>query len=162
MGLCLLACAACGPPFPGRLLDRVDRGISFEALRADPAAYRGRWVLLGGEIIETRNRRDGTRLVILQRRLHRSGHPRDEDATGGRFLVFTEAFLDPVVYAPGRSVTVVGEVTGSKRERIGEVDYRYPVIHAGEIHLWEDRGGGETCAPWPAWYRWEIYGPPCW
>jgi outer membrane lipoprotein len=113
-------------------------------------------VLLGGEIIRTHNKQEGTTIEILQKRLNRWGRPKDEDDTGGRFLVFADRFLDPVVYSQGRRITVAGTVLGGHAEKIGEVDYVYPLLRAREIHLWQDRSRSVLVYPYPIWYQWDL------
>ncbi|MDH7498953.1 MAG: Slp family lipoprotein [candidate division NC10 bacterium] len=121
---------------PRELRREVDRSISFQELKQDPDAYVGRKVLLGGEIIETRVLQDEAELEILQKPLGSGDAPVETDQSGGRFLVQKEGYLDPAIYRSGRYVTVVGEVMGEKTLRIGEADYRYPILTAKFLHLW--------------------------
>ena len=60
--------------------------VSFAELRTNPEAFKGRTVILGGEILQTTNLREGTRLEILQRPLSGSETPRLTDTTCGRFM----------------------------------------------------------------------------
>jgi len=146
----------CGSPVSKSVRKELDQDISFDQLRELPGSYEGRLVLLGGEIIRTHNKQGGTTIEILQKRLNRWGRPKDEDDTGGRFLVFAEHFLDPVVYSQGRRITVAGTVLGGHAEKIGEVDYVYPLLRAREIHLWQDRSSSVFVYPYPIWYQWEL------
>lgn len=59
------------------------------------------------------------------------------DKSEGRYLVVVDRFLDPAIYRSGRDITVAGEVRGSEVRRLGEIDYRYPVIAASELYLWK-------------------------
>jgi outer membrane lipoprotein len=59
------------------------------------------------------------------------------DKFEGRYLVVVDRFLDPAIYRSGRDITVAGEVRGSEVHRLGEIDYRYPVIAASELYLWK-------------------------
>lgn len=146
--------AGCSSPVSKSVRGEIDPGVSFEQLRARPESYEGKTLLLGGEILRTINRQEGTTIEVLQKRLDRWGRPRDEDDTKGRFLVFTERFLDPAVYSHGRRITVAGKVTGSQVEKIGEVDYVYPLLHEREIRLWQDRPSSVPYYPYPVWYYW--------
>jgi outer membrane lipoprotein len=146
----------CSSPVSKSVRKELDPDISFDQLRELPASYQGRLVLLGGEIIRTNNKQEGTTIEILQKRLNRWGRPKDEDDTEGRFLVFAERFLDPVVYSKGRRITVAGTVLGGHKEKIGEVDYVYPLLRAREIHLWQDRSSSVLVYPYPIWYQWEL------
>jgi outer membrane lipoprotein len=60
----------------------------------------------------------------------------DTDESEGRFLVHHSGYLDPAIYRSGRHLTVVGEVMGGKSLKIGEAEYRYPVLTSKFLHLW--------------------------
>ncbi len=136
----ILACG-CAPPFTRASLDRVDRTVTFKELWEDPDHYRGTWVMLAGVIIGSRNTADGTFIEVLQRPMGRRGQPLDTDETEGRFIIATTEFLDAAVYNGGRLITVVGEVAGAKVQPLGEMQYRYPVVSARELTLWEPGAG---------------------
>ena len=143
-----LLLGGCVSAFPEEALRAVNRALSLEELRRDPAAYVNQRVLLGGEILATRPRVGETEIEVLSRRLRGDDTPERSDRSDGRFLVKTPEFLDPAVYAEGRRVTVVGRVTGGEERTIGELPYRYPVIAADRIRLWP-RDYAETFPPYP-------------
>ena len=114
----------------------VDQTLDYRTLAADPQAQAGRVVLLGGTIVQTTPRAGETEIEVVQKELKSTGEPRLTDASGGRFLVVVDRFLDPAIYKTDRDLTVAGTVQGAAVRRIGETDYRYPVIAAKELHLW--------------------------
>ena len=139
--------------------------VSFAQLRTNPEALKGRTVILGGEILQTTNLREGTRIEILQRPLNESETPKLTDTTGGRFMAFCEEYLDPAVYAQRRRITVAGEVLGTYTGNVGEVDYLYPLISCEEIHLFPTASAEfrrYSAYPWwygdPYFYPWRV-GP---
>jgi outer membrane lipoprotein len=151
---------------------QAEPSLAFVQLRDNPDAHKGRTVILGGEILETTNLREGTRLEVLQKPLSRSEAPMMTDSTGGRFMALCDDYLDPAIYAKGRRVTVAGSVLGSYTGKVGEVDYRYPLISCQETHLWprtvvlprpyyHDPWYGPRYpypyAFWPPHYRWPYY-----
>ena len=153
----MLSSLCCMHPISKPIRKEIEKDISFEQLRKDPDAFIGKIVLLGGEIIKTQNKKDGTELEILQKRLDIWSRPRDEDRTGGRFIVIVSDFLDPVIYHEGRKITVAGEVIGKTVRKLGEVDYQYPVLKAKEVHLWRDYTERIYYYPYPVWYYWDYY-----
>jgi outer membrane lipoprotein len=166
--------AGCSHVLSSRALDQVDRGLSYTEVRADPEAYRGRTLLLGGMIVDNRSAADGTTLEVLRFFLDSWGRPDRPDEEGGRYLVQSADFLDPELYRKGRLVTLTGTVAGQQVRPLFGRDYRYPVFVPGEIHLWlepthadhgpnpyYDRYYGD---PWrsywgPPWYGPYWYGP---
>jgi outer membrane lipoprotein len=152
---------------PLRAQAQAEPSVSFAELRANPESYKDRTVILGGEILNTNNLREATRLEVLQRPLSGSEKPTITDNTGGRFMALCDEYLDPAVYAPGRRITMAGRVLGSYLGKVGEVDYRYPLIACQEIHLFPSATAElqrYTMYPW--WYGppygapWYWWGPP--
>lgn len=133
------ALAGCAPTFSKEILSQVDRTISFPDLVKAPEQYRGKSVMLGGVIIETRNSAKGSTIEVLQTPLDRQGRPRETDETAGRFIAETPEFLDAAVYQPGKRISLVGQVQGQEVRPLGEMNYRYPVLAARELRLWEPR-----------------------
>ena len=123
-----------------------------------------RW---GGEIVSTRNLPDKTRIEIVSRSLDGGGRPRRTDRTEGRFVAYVDGFLDPVVYAKGREITVEGEVSGVESGRIGEYPYRFVVVRAASQRLWPRREAAVPLPipdPYPFWRSdpWPYPYPPWW
>jgi outer membrane lipoprotein len=142
--LLVTGCAA--SPFPEALTRSVNRSLSVAQIRADPQAYRGTRVILGGEILATAPKARETEIEVLARHLDSGDAPERSDSSPGRFLVRMAGFLDPAVYARGRRVTVLGTVAGVEERPVGELPYVYPVIAAERIKLWPKEGawvGGE-------------------
>jgi starvation-inducible outer membrane lipoprotein len=55
---------------------------------------------------------------------------------------------------------VAGEVQGSVLRRLGEIDYRYPVIAAVEIYLWKEPLSPQAYPyPYPFGYPYYRRGP---
>ena len=54
----------------------------------------------------------------------------------GRFQAVAPGYLDPVLFARGRQVTVVGTVIGTRAGLIGEARYVYPRVQILATHLW--------------------------
>jgi outer membrane lipoprotein len=135
----LLACLflpGCTHVFSPEVMKEVDTSIRFYKLQENPEAYTGRRVLLGGDIIETKNYPNKTLIYVLQRSLEYRKRPVTGGASQGRFTISHPEFLDPAVYQPKRKVTVVGEVRGKEAGEEAETDDACPLIETIELYLW--------------------------
>jgi outer membrane lipoprotein len=139
-----LASAGCAAVISQETLKTVDKDIRFEQVLENPDAYRGKVVLLGGEIIETENMPSKTVIIVLQRPLGYNQKPDSEGESKGRFMVSTPDFLDPAIYRPRRKITVVGTVMGKEVRPLGELEYAYPVIEKKELYIWPVEGSSGT------------------
>ncbi|MDN5869238.1 MAG: Slp family lipoprotein [Nitrococcus sp.] len=105
-------------------------------VHANPSDYRGLTVRWGGTIIKVENQEQETVLLIMGRPLDDEGRPLVDAASPGRFMAKINGFLDPVLYSPGRLMTVAGTIVGSESRKIGSYSYRYPVVAAEDYYLW--------------------------
>lgn len=128
LGLLLAGCAT--PPeklrgeFPDLAPDEVD---------AEDTGTTVRW---GGAVLEVDPEADRTCIQILGQPLDSRGRPRENAAGGHRFLACRDSFIEPAAYPEGRSLTVIGTLSGFEQRPVGEYDYRFPVITLDSIHLW--------------------------
>lgn len=115
----------------------TDQTAPFAAVRENPAAHGGRHLLVGGAVARISNTPEGAELEVVQFPLGSSDRPDEKKGSEGRFLARSREFLDPLIYKPGRMVTLVGKVTGEAIRPLDGVDYRYPVLEVREIHPWK-------------------------
>jgi outer membrane lipoprotein len=169
IALIALTVGGCGHVISETVRRQVRAEVPFSELRADPEAYKDRTVILGGELLSTRNSQEGTLLEVLQRPLNSYERPLFTDRTDGRFMVLCTQYLDAAIYAKGREITVAGRVLGLRKGQIGEMEYSYPFISCLEIHLWPEPVP-QQYEPYPWWYwdpfwapwYWWPYGYPFW
>lgn len=95
-----------------------------------------RW---GGVVLETRPEEDFTCFEVLSRQLNKSMRPVYSDQDGGRFIACKPGFYDPEVFEKGREVTLTGEILYMDTRKVGEYDYRYPVVDIKFMSLWPVR-----------------------
>lgn len=162
--IALLAVACSRQVVPDSLRTELDRTVVFKELKARPDDYRGRLVILGGEILEAKNRKDGTELEMLQLPLDSRDRPATQRVfSEGRFLLRYPEYLDTAVAHPGRRVTVVAEVIGEKVLPLDELEYHYPYLEIKFIHLWEERrpvAYGPYSEAWhPGFYPYPYFYP---
>ncbi|MGQ9694714.1 MAG: Slp family lipoprotein [Thermodesulfobacteriota bacterium] len=157
--LCLSSCF----PFSPELRSKIDPTLTFANIKKDPTVYRGQKVLLGGVIVETKNKPEETILLVRQTELDLAKRPKNLDQTAGRFMVKYKGFLDPDIYRHGREITVIGDIEGKEVFPLGEIFYSYPLILAQEIKLWPKRSEYIPLYPWywerpyflcPSYYPW--------
>jgi outer membrane lipoprotein len=161
-GMILVLVSGCVNAISRGVLKDVDREITFSALIKAPNTYQGKMVMLGGIIVNTINKPEGTLLEVYQTRLDR-GRPVDTDRSEGRFLALYQGFLDSEIYKQGRRVTLAGTVQGEKVQQLGEIEYHYPYLIIKEIHLWQEeppvRYEPDPWDPWDdAWGPWGVVG----
>lgn len=84
-----------------------------------------------------KNTDEGTYLEVVEKEVDYRGEPKDTDISHGRFLILYDGYLDTVIYARGREVSVVGEILGKKIRQLGETQYSYPLIKSKKLYLFE-------------------------
>lgn len=131
LGTALLAGCASGPGFE---TENVNREL--EPRQAANDGVEQETVLWGGTIISTKPQEATTQIEILAFPLDRGEQPRTNRSSQGRFLAVADGYLEPADYDEGRQITVLGTLTESRTARIGEADYRYPVVEVRDMHLW--------------------------
>ncbi len=134
-GMLLSACAAS----PKLDTSAVNSQLTPAGASAGVSAPSGTIVQWGGQIIAVRNEKTMTVIEVLSYPLRHSGDPDERRSATGRFLTRYPGYLEPVDYASGRYITIVGELSGLDHTRIGDADYRLPVISARQVHLWPRR-----------------------
>ncbi|MDF3124339.1 Slp family lipoprotein [Rheinheimera sp. 1928-s] len=161
IALSLMILAGCASyPEQVRIADNVALTSYENAAQQNIDFGTARW---SGVIAEVSNKANQTRLEVVYFPSGTNGRPHVSDQTKGRFVAYIKGFLDPMVYQPGKSVTVLGELTRSEIGKVDEYEYRYPVIKDATVYLWpklQDRV--EVIETWPMMrpypYYWG-YGP---
>lgn len=131
LALLLAACSSVPKPLQGEYPPLAPRAVSERDI-----GTQLRW---GGIILAARPEQDRTCFEILSRELGSSMRPRDVDLTQGRFIACHQGFHDPEVFGKGREVTVIGQLQQIDLRKVGDYDYRYPVLEADFITMWPER-----------------------
>ena len=129
--------------------------LSYKEVSPEAPGQKDKMARWGGVIANIENQKDKTLLDLVYYPLRGYGRPIVQKESMGRFRVYVEGFLDPMVYQVGRSMTFAGEYTGIEEGLVGEHVYKYPTLQASGYHLWEDidRIEIETISVWPV-HRW--------
>jgi len=155
-----LILTACASVLPRDLLRSADRTTALSALQKDPDRYKEKLFVFGGTIVETRVTAEGSLIEALHRPVDGKGYILRARRPDGRFLALypkNMGLLDPLIYAPGRDVTVAATFVGSRAGKIGEIETAFPLFEIKNVHLWAEM---ETAypPPYPYWY----YPYPYW
>lgn len=138
--LLLTACSA-APRFD---TTDVATQVTPRQAQTDMQTLQSSTVLWGGVLIASDNLKANTQLEILAYPLNNRHKPRTDQPPIGRFLALQPGYLETGDYAPGRLVTVRGQLREIRQGRIGESIYDYPVVIPAQLHLWREAGGSPT------------------
>jgi outer membrane lipoprotein len=135
--LVVLGCSSSPVRIPEALQPQIDQNLTFTEVLSSPDSYRGRLILLGGEILKAKRLKEGTQVELLQLPLNEDQEPTtDLTRSEGRVLVLHQASVDPATLTQGMLVTFVGEVSGALVDKIDEADYRYPTLTVRHWYVW--------------------------
>lgn len=137
----VLLLTACAPVLSRELMKEGTRKVSLDQLRESPDNYKGRLFILGGVIVNSKFTETGTQIEALYVPVDSFGYLEEGEHAGGRFLAISpksKRLLDPVVYKKGREVTLAGEFLESRKGKIDDMEYVYPVFEIKQIYLWQE------------------------
>jgi outer membrane lipoprotein len=160
--LILSLCSGCATsPISEPLRQAAKNQPSFAEISAHPESFKGRMVVLGGEVAQTAKRSNMTEIEVWQQPLDSIDRPENADRSSGRFLVRCHGFPSPAAYSGRRMITVAGEIQGKamkKREirPLGQFRYSYPavgypVIGCQQVQLWPTPPSTPYANPVPYW-----------
>lgn len=112
--------------------------ITYEQAAMDIEGNTGKFAQWGGVIASIENQSEKTLLEVVYHPLRGYGRPLLNRESVGRFRVYVNGFLDPMVYQRGRTVTFSGTLAGLEEGMVGEHKYFYPTLAAKGYYLWED------------------------
>lgn len=162
--LSMVTLTACATHIPDIIKNPPTEDLSLNRARHDPDRHQGKTIRWGGTIISTRNQKDKTELIILAKPLDKYGEPQEGDQSYGRFIGIKDGFLDPAIYATGRSITLNGKFEQVIRKKIDNFEYDYPLVRIEHLYLWEVMEEYDYY-DYPFWYDpwypfWHPYYPP--
>ena len=132
----MIGCAA----VPESLMTDSENPITDVTALSDPSGQDlGQAIRLGGVIAAIDNGEQKTRLEIVAMPIGSDGKPKLGNSTQQRFVAYVDGFLEPMEYHPGRLISVAGHVDGEEQGKVGEFNYRFPVITASGTQLWQVR-----------------------
>ena len=139
--LCIVLLAGCSHVISEQVRSEADKTIPLGVLFKNPDLFRGAVVILGGVIVTTENKQDGTYIEVVEQPLDYRGIPKPSDKTSGRFIIVHNDYLDPAIFSAGRYLSVAGEVIGRKVQPLGEINYSYLFLRSRELRQAEPSRG---------------------
>lgn len=152
----ILVIAGCSSvPEPIQLADD-NQLIEYSQAASASEQNQGESARWGGVIARIENLPDTTMLEMVHYPLRGYGRPMVSDESIGRFRVYVDGFLDPLVYETGRAMTFVGEFIGVEEGAVGDHKYVFPTLNASGHYLWKDISRIEmsTISFWPYDHFW--------
>ena len=140
---------------PEGLESQIDRDLRYGEVKENPDMYRGKLMLAGGKVLSAKRLKEGTRIEVLQIPLSSDLVPEEGPETSmGRFIAmdFEEHIVNPAVLEDIRLITVVGEVVGSTRIKIDDIDTQVPRLTVKHITVW-DRDHLRAYYPYRGYYQ---------
>ena len=126
------ACATMPTPLQGQYSNLLPAQAGDQNANGE----RVRW---GGTIVTVHTESERSCFEIVGTRTGSDGRPERLDKSEGRFIACRKGFYDPVVFSAGRELTITGSITGFESRKIGDYDYRYPMVAADVVYLWPER-----------------------
>lgn len=133
----LLAGALAGcTSMPAPLQGSYSTLLPAESGQRDATGEHVRW---GGTVVKVDTHSEQSCFEIVGTSTGTGGRPDRLDKSEGRFVACRKGFYDPVVFSAGREITVTGSITGFETRKVGDYDYRYPIVAADVVYLWPVR-----------------------
>jgi outer membrane lipoprotein len=136
--LFLFSCAPT-PVLNTSYLREGERHVSFRAMREHPEQYKGQLFILGGVIVNLKLSEAEYQLEAIYAPVDQYGYFEDKVRSEGRFLAVLSKdgeMLDPEEFQRGKRVSIAGEFIETRKGRIDQMDYVYPVFRIKQINLW--------------------------
>ena len=103
------------------------KNITYAQAVQNKGVHNNSPVRLGGLIIDVENKENYSLIQALFYPLNRAGDPQLDQTSGGRFVIKSTDFFDPIIYTKNRKITVVGTLNGEIERTVGERIIRVPL-----------------------------------
>lgn len=126
---------------PERLEDQVNHKLRFAQVKDNPDVYKGKVMVVGGEVLSIDRQNNMTKIEVLQLPLTDDFIPADRrTTTEGRFIALSRGKdpLDPAVLEKGTAITIVGEILGSEKISVGKDHKEGPVFGIKDLTIWDE------------------------
>ena len=136
---CTLLSACVSPPF---VTEGVNKEVTpVDLLETADGEQSADKVLWGGVVISSANTDSTTEIEVLSYPLDYLQRPNPGLRSTGRFLMVLDGYIETADFANGHRVTALGSPGETRTGKIGESEYRYPVLKLAaptDLHRWSD------------------------
>jgi outer membrane lipoprotein len=101
-----------------------------------PQNYGKGNVIWGGSVIAVRNFPDYSEIEILAYPLDSSQRPLANAQPAGRFIALFPGYVEPFNFPIGASITISGQLNGSRSGMVDQAAYVYPLVSVSQSHVW--------------------------
>ncbi|MBW3694480.1 Slp family lipoprotein [Vibrio sp. T187] len=136
LSLAFLVLAGCSS-LPTELTAKTEPVITDYQLWLDADPDTKPDVRLGGVIASVQNLDDKTRIEVVNLPIDSNGKPDLDAEPKGRFVAYISGYAEPVSFAKGRMLTIVGTTAMPETGLVGEYEYTFPVMNAYGQRLWQ-------------------------
>lgn len=108
-----------------------------------PDIWQNQLFVFGGNIVSCKHTGEGSLIEAVYVSVNSLGHPQAPSLVARRFLAIyplERGTLDPVIFRPGKEITLAGIFLENRIGFIDDVSYTYPTFRIEEVYLWEQRG----------------------
>ncbi|MCK4842858.1 MAG: Slp family lipoprotein [Methylococcales bacterium] len=110
--------------------------IQIQDIKKDFSKHKYQTARWGGILIDVENNSNETILQVLAYPLNFYGRPNLNSSALGRFLIRSNDFLDPAIYASNRELTTSGRLVEISNRKVGKKELKLPVIESQQLYLW--------------------------
>lgn len=126
-------CAATAPAFEN--LPEVAAPSPYVVAEA-PERFVDQSVVWGGMIVEVKNFEAYSEIEILAYPLDERQQPMLELADQGRFIAIAPGYVEGEDFAPGRFVSLIGQLSGGREDTLRNERYYWPEVALERLKVW--------------------------
>ena len=138
--IAVLIVTSCAPVLHQDYMKRGIFNADLSELKRNPNLNDGQLFIFGGVIASTTATREGSLIEGIYVPVNSRGYLKGLYGGNGRFRAIYRGreFLDPLIFSEKREVTLAAEFLGTRKGKIGELDYIFPFFEIKEVYLWEE------------------------
>jgi outer membrane lipoprotein len=111
--------------------------VEFDQVNSVKGEYLSKQARWGGMIAKVINLEGKSVLEVVHFDLSDGGKPKVNRESKGRFKVYVDGFVDPLVYQQGKLITALGHIGEAEAGQIGEYEYQFPTLSDANVYLWK-------------------------